>query len=319
MKSRHRVLAAVVTSCALLPLAPGAATAAPTVAKLRVEAAGRALDAGNSYVNDTAQLATAPSQCGGSGVRRTVPGPSAIGVVDYAKRVNDRLRPFYASDQFSFALIVCRIGAYGAFTANEAWLYKVNHKAPSAGGDQYRLRRGDRVLWYFANFATGQSTGDELELRTPARVRPNQRFGVRAFAYDWEGNAKPAAGVALSGDATAVTDANGWTAVKATRRGDFGLRGRRGNDIPAAPTHTCVNANLDRCPAVRGERIFGTAGADSITGTPGADAISGGGGNDRVDVGRGGPDVVSCGTGFDSVRASGNDRVARNCERVARV
>jgi hypothetical protein len=318
MKSRSQVLAAAVATCAVAAV-PTSAGAAPTIAKLRVEAGGHALDAGNSYVNDTARLATAPSQCGGSGARRTVAGPSAIGLVDYAKRVNGRLRPFYASDKFSFGLIVCRIGAYGAFSANDAWLYKVDHRSPDVGGDQYHLHRGDQVVWYFANFASGENTGDELELRTPARVRPNQPFGVRAIAYDFQGNARPAAGARLEGDASAVTNANGWARVEATRQGSFRLRARRGNDVPSAPALTCVNVTLARCPAVRGERIFGTAGPDPILGTSGADVIAAGGGDDRVDVSGGGPDAVSCGAGFDRVRAGRNDRVGRDCERVVRV
>jgi Ca2+-binding RTX toxin-like protein len=215
---------------------------------------------------------------------------------------------------------VCRIGDFGAFSASDAWLYKVNHKSPLVGAEQYRFHSGDQVLWYFADFATGRNTGDELELRTPARVRPNRPFSVRAVAYDADGNAKAAPGVVISGDAKAVTDATGTATVKASRQGSFRLRGKRGNDIPAAPTATCVNANLDRCPAARGERIFGTSPPDTIVGTAGAaDVISGRGGDDRIDVSRGGADSVSCGAGNDYVRASRNDRVARDCERVVHV
>jgi len=319
MKSRFRALAAVSATCALVAVAPTVAGAAPTTAKLRVEAAGRALDAGTSYVNDTATLVTQPDQCSGSGERRRLAGPSARALIDYGRAANRNLRPFFAPDKYSFGLIVCRVGQYGAFTLNDAWLYKINHGFAQVGGDQQGLRRGDEVLWYFANFATGQNTGDELELQTPARVRPNQAFGVRAVAYDGEGSATPAAGVRISGGATAVTNANGWAKVKAPRQGTFRLRAARGNDIPAEWTRTCVSANLARCPSTRGERIFGTAGADSIPGTAGADAVSARGGADRIYVGGGGADVVSCGPGSDLVRAGGNDRVARDCERVVRV
>jgi Ca2+-binding RTX toxin-like protein len=318
MKSRFRALGAALATCGLIAGVPATAAAAPTVAKLRVEAGGKAFDPGTSYVNDTARLATAPSECGGSGARRTVTGPSAIGLVDYAKRIRQSLRPFYASDKYSFGLIVCRIGAFGAFSASDAWLYKVNHKAPPVGGDQYPLSRGDQVLWYFASFPSGPNTGDELELRTPARVRPHQPFAVRAVAYDWDGNAKPAAGVQLSGSASAGTDATGAATVTASRPGTFRLRGRRANDIPAAPALTCVNANLARCPAVRGERIFGTSSPDAIPGTRGADTVLAGSGDDRVFVRSASVDAVSCGAGNDFVRAGPNDQVAPDCERVVR-
>ena len=329
MNRGSRALAATVATCGLAAIAPVTAGAAPTVSKLRVEAGGRALDSGTSYVNDTARVSTAKDQCGGTGRSYTAQGPTPAGLVQHARNVRAGLRPFYVSDAYygsGRTLIVCRIGAFGAF-GSQAWLYKVDHRVildeegqpPKAAPNQYPLERGDEVLWYFADFGSGRNTGDELALRTPARVRPNRPFAVRAVAYDWEGNATPAKDVAISGDATAVTDANGWATVKAPREGRFRLRARRGNDIPAAPTRTCVDANLDRCPAVRGEQIFGTGRGDAIPGTAGADTVIARGGDDRVYVGRGGPDAVSCGGGIDSVRASGNDRVARDCERVVRV
>ena len=100
---------------------------------------------------------------------------------------------------------MCRIGDYRGVAANDAWLYKVNHKRPPVGGDRYRVRRGDEVLWSFANFGTGRNTGDELKLHTPARVRPNQPFQVSAVGYTRDGQVAPAAGVQVSGDATTVT------------------------------------------------------------------------------------------------------------------
>ncbi len=55
------------------------------------------------------------------------------------------------------------------------------------------------------------------------------------------------------------------------------------------------------------------------TGSTGRDRLSGGAGKDRVNArdGRGG-DRISCGIGRDSVVADRGDRVARDCERVAR-
>ena len=95
IKSRSRALWALVTACALLGVAPAAGSAAPTISKLRVEAGG-ALSPGVSYVNDTARLATAPSQCDGSGQTKTVPGPSAIGIVDYLSliHISEPTRPY---------------------------------------------------------------------------------------------------------------------------------------------------------------------------------------------------------------------------------
>lgn len=106
--------------------------------------------------------------------------------------------------------------------------------------------------------------------------------------------------------------------------------------------------------SIQGRTIVGTRRADVIRGTARADKLSGGAGNDRLtggagndtldggtgnDVLNGGPgkdtfrggaggdvvqardrtrDVVDCGPGRDTVQADRTDKVARNCERVAR-
>jgi hypothetical protein len=230
-------------------------------------------------------------------------------------RVNARLRPYFISDRFDLGLIVCRIGDFGAFSTSQACLYKVNHAAPSVGGDQRRLGRGDRVLWYFADFATGADTGDELELRAPARVPPNEPFRVRALAYDFGGNVRPAGGAQVGGTATGT---DGRATLTATRQGTLTLRVKRGNDIAGARVRICVNARLDHCPPRRGEIIFGTDRPDVIAGTRGADRVLGRAGSDRVDVAGGGPDSVDCGTGTDRVRIGDGDRAASSREQVVR-
>ena len=65
--------------------------------------------------------------------------------------------------------------------------------------------------------------------------------------------------------------------------------------------------------------VGGTNRADVLRGTPRADTVSARGGNDRVKVDGGRRDVVRCGRGFDLVNADLADRVAADCEDVARV
>jgi hypothetical protein len=74
--------------------------------------------------------------------------------------------------------------------------------------------------------------------------------------------------------------------------------------------------------------LAGTAGAAVVRGTPHSDLLRGGpradqidarGGNDRVKVDGGGRDTVRCGRGRDLVTADPADRIARDCELVARV
>jgi hypothetical protein len=76
-----------------------------------------------------------------------------------------------------------------------------------------------------------------------------------------------------------------------------------------------------------GGRIAGTRWNDLICGRRGADRIAGGGGRDTILGGRGNDtllvrdrarDDVRCGRGRDRVFADRRDRVARDCERVAR-
>jgi hypothetical protein len=112
---------------------------------------------------------------------------------------------------------------------------------------------------------------------------------------------------------------SGGRAWRRRARAPWRLRAGGGN-IQAAWTARCVNANLARCPATRGERIVGTTrAADSITGTAGAVVVSARGGGRTASSWTAGTDAVSCGASTDYVRASGNDRVRRDCDRMARV
>jgi hypothetical protein len=65
--------------------------------------------------------------------------------------------------------------------------------------------------------------------------------------------------------------------------------------------------------------IKGTKRADFLVGGPRADRIDGKAGNDRIKVDGRGRDAVHCGRGADLVNADASDRVASDCETVARV
>lgn len=327
MNRRTRALTVLTLTGACALAATGTAAADTTHSTLRVEGADGALEAGTNYSNASVRTRNS-SACGKRNSKREqLQGANATGLVAHGSRANDRLSPFRTSDTFDFGVIVCRIGGFTGF-GSQAWLYKVNHESPSVGGDQVRVGRGDDVLWYYANFNTRASTGDELELRNvPVHTNPGEAFEVRAVAYDRGGTASPAANVQISGAAAAPTDADGRTTVVAGPAGTRTLRGERGNDIPAAPVEVCVNADRSECPSRRGEEFVGTGGEDRIVGTRGDDRIRAGGGrdvvssnrgDDRVNVRGGGRDRVSCGRGQDVVRADRDDAVRGNCERVKR-
>jgi RTX calcium-binding nonapeptide repeat (4 copies) len=311
--SAGRALAA--TAAVFAVASPGAAQA--VVSGLRVEAGDRSLAAA-SFVNGTARIKTDDrAGCGGSGDTATLRGATALGLVSYAAHARGGLRPFRVSDEFSFGLFVCGIGDF-AGSDSAFWLYKVDHRAPDVGGDQFALDGGEEVLWYFQDTARNVNTGDELVLEAPARARPGEPFGITVWVYDAQGNRSPAADAQVTGESVQRTDANGRARIVADSPGDLRLRATRGPDIPSAALDVCLADELSDCPARRGERILGTSRGDRIAGTRGADTVLARGGADRVRVLGGGRDVVRCGRGRDRVTADRHDSVARDCERVRR-
>jgi len=186
-----RRLALSACALAVLGIAAPAAEAKPATPELRVEAGQKTLTSSQTYLTDTASITTDARKpaCGGSGTKKTVPGPSALSVLIDAAELKPTLRPLAISDKFSFGLLVCGIGRSVA-SDTAFWLYKVNHVAPEVGADQRKVRAGDQVLWYFSNTGTGSNTGDELVLDAPVRVKSSTTFGVKVTAYDSAGNAR---------------------------------------------------------------------------------------------------------------------------------
>jgi hypothetical protein len=296
---------------------PATAAARPIGADLHVEAGNHALEGGARFLNDTAHIHTdAGSDCGGSGQVKTVQGPTALGILPYAESRVRALRPVSVSDQFS----VCGIGSFRGNSSTKSWLYKVNHRTPSVGADQFHLKKGDQVLWYFQDTATGENTGSELSLVGPARARRGHAFEVTVFSYTANGarSRVPGAQVVVGNTVKGTTDSAGHAMISSSHNGFLRLRARHGLDIPSTPLSVCVNRVLSRCPAVRGKHIIGTRFGDRIRGTRGADLIEGRGGNDRINVVGGGRDRVRCGRGHDRVRLGRGDRAAADCEVVIR-
>ncbi|MGH2783561.1 MAG: hypothetical protein ACRDLA_19535, partial [Thermoleophilaceae bacterium] len=245
------------TAGAALALAfPATAAARPVVADLHVEAGDRALTA-SSFVTDTTRIQTDERRaCGGSGDVARLRGPTALGLLAHAAGARRSLRPLGVSDQFDFGLFVCGVGDFVG-DDQRFWLFKVDHRESQVGGDQFRLKPGDDVLWYFVDSERNLNTGDELVLDAPARARSGEPFDVTVWAYDGEGNRTPAADALVYGPTVQRTDAEGKATFVSNRRGDVRLRAERGADIPSAPLAVCLNDRLRECPARRGKRIHG--------------------------------------------------------------
>ena len=88
----------------------------------------------------------------------------------------------------SFGPYVDQIGRYPA-VGQTGWVFKVNGVSPPVGADQVRLKAGDTVLWYWAQFgvAGGPKT---LLLRRSGRC-------YNVLAQDDNGKMSPAAGALL--------------------------------------------------------------------------------------------------------------------------
>jgi hypothetical protein len=310
------VLSAAATVACLFAIA-GPAVAKSVPVDLRVEGAnGRALTA-DRYQTGGTKITTAkqPPNCNGTGATKQLPGATALGALVDGALVNSRLDPLLVSDEFSFGLLVCGVGGDNASGASSFWLYKVNHLSPEVGADQFSVKKGDDVLWFFVDGA--KNSGDELELLAPARVKPGQQFDVTVNAYDLGGAKRPVPGATVAGGGgSGTTDATGVAHLTLNHTGNRTLRATLDPNIPSAPTKVCVNSTLSKCAPTAGTTIWGSARSELISGTAGRDKIVAGAGNDRILVRRGSVDRVRCGRGNDTVRAGRLDKVAHDCEHV---
>jgi hypothetical protein len=294
-----------------------AANAASTTADLRVEAGGKTLvSPGYSFATDTVKVKTDTRQpaCGGTGKSLTIDGPNAMGILLDAAKARPVLSPVGVSDRFSFGLLVCGVGKFMS-DATSFWLYKVDHKSPEVGAEQFALTGGEEVLWYRQSGTV--NSGAELALETPVRAKRKGAFEVTVVAYDFAGKKTPAAGAQVNfPGGSAIVGDDGRAEVKVSKAGQAKLSATRGIDIPSGAVEVCIGKKLSDCSAKRGKRIFGTPKADELKGTGGPDVISAGKGKDEIDVRRGGEDKVKCGKGRDSVRIGKGDTAAKDCEVV---
>ncbi|MGH3369797.1 MAG: hypothetical protein ACRDPR_07330 [Nocardioidaceae bacterium] len=303
-----------VFAAALIPAAAGAQS---VPAQLRVlKTAGKVLADQTQYTG-TVRVPTSPSATcfgagsAGSGNAVTIQGPTALGIVRDASATARSLRPLRITDAFSFGLGVCGFGGFGARGAS-FWYVKVDHKGLQVGGDQFRLRRGDEVLWYLS---PAFPAPNELFLAAPSQVAPGQAFGVRVFAYDDAGHRSPIAGARVPG-AAMPTGSDGRTTVSLSRSAN--LRALHGADIPSNSEFVCVLGGQASCPGAGFELIAGSAKVDRIVGTAGPNRVLARDGNDHVNLRGGGHDTADCGRGRDTAVLDRSDGVARHCERTIR-
>jgi Domain of unknown function (DUF4430) len=107
-----------------------------------------------------------------SGDPLTVGANTAFGALERASQRGDF---FYATLTFSFGSFVNQIGRL-AGTASTGWVYKVNGISPPVGATDYVLKKGDRVLWYYATFGP---TGGPKTLTIEKKRKPKLCFTAR--------------------------------------------------------------------------------------------------------------------------------------------
>lgn len=319
-------LAALAASCLIaLPATAGASKPAD----LRVvDSTGETLAEHTQYTGKARIRARKRADCfgdgtGGSGNRVKVPRATALGIAHDGGKWDRDIKPVLVTDAFDFGLGVCGFGNAVA-PQTGYWYLKINGVGSQVGGDQARLKAGDRVLWYLIEDFNDPIPA-ELRVKAPARTTSSE-FGVRVWSYGDDGSRVPAEGATVAG-ASGPTDANGRTTVAAGAAGSDGggaeveVRATMPGAIPSNVATTCVAPKLSACgsrpPTVirgsaKGEVVRGTRGNDDIDPGRGRDVVRAGRGDDTIDVRRGGRDIVRCGGGDDRVRADRRDRL-RGC------
>jgi len=142
----------------------------------------------------------------------------------------------------SAQLFVRRIGN-DASRGNRGWVYKVGRKVGTAGAadpsgpfGRRRLRRGQRVTWFYCLDASDCQRTLELRTSTPG----GGLLSVRAVAYDDQGKGIPAAGAEVRlGGLTATANAQGLASFTVAP-GRYGIRATRAGEIRTYPQRVTV-------------------------------------------------------------------------------
>ncbi len=102
---------------------------------------------------------------------------------------------YYHITTTSFGPYVDQVGRFGG-SVSTGWVFKVDDVSPPVGADKVELKDGDRVLWYYADFASGAG---------PKTLRLLSKGDCyRVAAYDDNGKESPAQDAVLHVDGRTV-------------------------------------------------------------------------------------------------------------------
>jgi hypothetical protein len=252
---------------------------------------------------------------GGSGRSLKLKGPTALGLVQDASKVFSFLKPS-VTDHFDFGPGLCGIGSSVA-SGSAYWDLIVNHETSQVGGAQ-RVHDGDEVLWYLA---PSYPPGPELQLKVPAVVPSGGDYQATVYQFDPDTGARtPAQGVTVD-FASSPTDAQGHTTIHISGSSGTGagVGATRPSDAAIADAKSVCIGTAGSCGRVN--EIYGSPQDDRVKGTGQSDFIAAGKGDDKVNITGGGPDLVNCGAGKDTVviqKGDSDDKIRSTCEKVVK-
>ncbi len=134
------------------------------------------------------------------------------------------------------------------------------------------------------------------------------------------GGADPDDPLRPGGCANEILGSGGPDVVEGGAGGDLVLVFGGPDRVRGRDGHDCLvgSSGRDRLLGENGDdRLTGGSGADRLDGGPGRNAYDAGSGADTIKARNGNRETVRCGSGDDTVRADGNDRL-RGCEQVTR-
>jgi hypothetical protein len=239
------VAACALALCVALVALVGTASAAGFTANLRVVGANNKVLAEGPVKTADLSVKTSPkATCfgagtGGTGKAAALKGNTALGLLADGLKAFSGLSPLSITDHFDFGLALCGVGKSVA-KGKASWYLKINHKAPSVGGEKAKIKAGDEVLW---DLAPSYPYPAELVLSSPTQVTAGTPFSVHVYEYDEKGKHKPAVGVTVTGAVT-PTDKRGMTMVTVSK--PTALTAANGEDIPSAAVPVCIGK---KCPA----------------------------------------------------------------------
>lgn len=127
----------------------------------------------------------------------------------------------------------------------DGWVYKIGRRVPTVGaGDPSgtRLRRGNRLTWFYCRMQPSGGCQRTLELAVPSRVAPGTTIRALVSGYDDDGRGVHVGGATVTlGSATGVTADDGTVALAApARAGQYRVAAQRSGLVPAFPVEVGV-------------------------------------------------------------------------------